>query len=139
MGYILKKGTGNSGGGDATKANQEIQINQLLKNSGENSVFKESNDQSVFIDENGDSVFLKSGTGVNLINLIWLVAGNIELLLNKSTVINANIQCISFVAANPAALQVLVEAFLVTIQSKSIVNISYSEILATHTCYIVYQ
>ena len=64
MGYILKNGGG--GGGDATAANQTIQINsvtqqiqQLQDTTGAPSVFKDSNtDKSVFLDDTlSESVF----------------------------------------------------------------------------------
>ena len=56
MGYILKNNSGGGGGGDATAANQQIQINQLVENSGEVSVLKDTNDQSVFLDTTNLSV-----------------------------------------------------------------------------------
>jgi hypothetical protein len=75
MGYVIKKATG-SGGGDATAANQVIQINQealaalqttqiteaiatnaFITDSGGNSVFKDSNNDSNFQEVNGRSVF----------------------------------------------------------------------------------
>lgn len=69
MGYIIKAPTGGGGGGDATAANQVLQlaqdataanqlieINQLIENSGEASVLKDTNDQSVFLDNTNLSV-----------------------------------------------------------------------------------
>lgn len=67
-------GSGSGGGGDATAANQILQLNQdatvtkqvvqidqLTELSGQSSVFKEKNDESVFI-QNQDSVFVGDRT-----------------------------------------------------------------------------
>jgi hypothetical protein len=59
MGYILKKSTG--GGGNATAANQQKQIDQLAEISGYPSVLKDKVDESVFI-QNQDSVFVGDRT-----------------------------------------------------------------------------
>jgi hypothetical protein len=138
MGYILK--TAAAAGGDATAQNQTVQIDQLLDTSGTPSVFKDPvNDLSVFIDGNGESVFFRTGSQTSILGLIRTdlstLAGNVQ----NSITINSNITCTSFVAANPTALQILVQAFLAANLGIVIVNISYSEILASHTCYIVYQ
>jgi hypothetical protein len=57
MGYIIKSPTG-GGGGDATSANQQIQIQQLDNAGGSSSVFKDpASDVSVFQDNSNNSVF----------------------------------------------------------------------------------
>jgi hypothetical protein len=137
MAYILKAA---AAGGDATKGDQLTQIAQLTDASGQPSVFKDPvNDLSVFIDVNGESVFFRTGTRISILGFISTNVSLLLALLQKTNTIGSSITCTSFVAANPAALQVLVQAFFAANQGITIVNISYSEIVASHTCYIVYQ
>jgi hypothetical protein len=139
MGYIIKGAA--AAGGDATNAAQKQQIFQLTDSSGQPSVFKDLiNDLSVFIDGNGESVFFKTGSQVSILQLVWTSITDLNIVLSKSTKVSGSTLCISFTAASPAALQILVQAFLVTIPLSSIVNMSYTNTGATnHFCYITYN
>lgn len=53
--------TGGGGGSNATAANQQIQIDQILAGSAQPSIFKDVADHSVFSKTNGASVFGNSG------------------------------------------------------------------------------
>lgn len=140
MGYIIKAAAA-AGGGDATKGNQNVQIDQLTDASGQPSVFKDLiNDLSVFIDGNGESVFFKTGSQVSILQLVWTSITDLNTVLSKSTKVTGGTLCISFTAASPAALQILVQTFLGTIPLSSIVNMSYTDGGGTnHHCYITYN
>jgi len=156
MGYILKKGDG-AGAGDATAANQVLQLAQdatevtaneikvqvtgtnnyltdALSNSvfsgvGTQSVFKGTTNNSVFTDINSESVFKFPISGV---------AGDesaiIKPILNDT---NKPFTVTSFTAASLAATTALLQTFLNT-QDCIIVNISFSQSALSHDILLVY-
>ena len=74
---------------DATAANQLIEINQLIENSGEVSVLKDTNDQSVFLDNNNNLSVFKDPTGnsnfyQNGSVAFWSEANNVQLQSSNS-------------------------------------------------------
>jgi hypothetical protein len=139
MGYILK--TAAAGAGTATKANQNIQIDQLTDTSGQPSVFKDTtSDLSVFLSGLGESVFCEPGTLTPSLPKITNSSAQIQTYITKSVNVGSGTLCVSFTAATPAALQILVQAFLAVPAAKIIVNMSYTDAGAgNHHCYITYN
>jgi hypothetical protein len=142
MGYIIKAPTG-GGGGDATAANQVIQINELKIDSTEPSVFKVeaglSGDKSVFTDYNGFSTF-----NDELRNSVFKF--NDKSIFEKTKISYASglvgTNCVSFQNATPALLAADIQTFLRTGQY-AIINICYADAGGVapnpHTALIIYN
>ena len=110
MGILIKESSG--GGGDATAANQQTQINLEYDFFANESVFK---------DLNGFSVFMDSGKSVAD------RANQIALLLTNSIVSNpSNTFVTSFTSTTLAGVAALLETFLQANPAISIINISFS-------------
>ena len=139
MGYILKKPTGGAGGGDATAANQQKQIDQLTElsaypsvlkdnvdlsvfyNPTQRSVFKDdSTAESVFKDSAGDTVFIKGGKTVT-----DRVSVTFDLLV-KTNLTLATTVVTSFTDTTLAGVATQLETFLQANVGIYIVNISFS-------------
>jgi hypothetical protein len=133
------------GGGDATAANQVLQlaqdateltlintngvlsqINDLLNNNGGNlqSVFKNTNQQSVFTDElsNRESLFYKS-----IRNLQTGGLGNVN-----------NILCISFTNTTAAAVANDLQTFL-SVNNCFICGLTATQSIGSHDLYLLYS
>lgn len=136
---ILKNPAGGGGAGSATASNQKTQINQLIDSTGEPSIFKDlTNDLSVFLSGAGESVFLEPGSSTSSLNKISNTLSGLASATAKSLLTSSGTTCISFAAATPAALQILVQAFLST-NTCVIMNLSYTESGgANHHCFLTY-
>jgi hypothetical protein len=177
MGYIIKAPTGGGGGDataanqvlqlaqDATAANQQIEINQLIENSGEASVLKDTNDQSVFLDNtnlsvlkdpvSGDSNFYLNGSVA-----YWGQTNNGELQSLSATLVdirtflqnsftnngslfspNTNNGVQTFTDTTLAGVGTQLETFLQSAGTRiAIKNISFSSGgVAQHDIILVYQ
>jgi len=137
MGYIIKSPTG-AGGGDATAANQQKQIDQLTELSTYPSVLKDNADLSVFYNPTQRSVFKEDATGESVFkdpsNVSVFVSGpksiadltNTTLnLLTKINVSTSSTVVTSFTSTTLAGVATLLETFLQA-NAVTIVNISFS-------------
>ena len=150
MGYIIKSPTG-GGGGDATAANQQKQIDQLAEASGYPSVLKDNADLSVFynptqrsvfkIDATGESVFKDPNSGSNVfigdINNLSVFKNSLGKTITeifdaylsqyvKQVIPAASTVVTSFTSTTLAGVATLLETFLQTNPGITIVNISFS-------------
>jgi hypothetical protein len=138
MGYIIKAPTG-GGGGDATAANQQIQINELKIDSTEPSVFKVegglSGDKSVFTDYNGFSTF-----NDELRNSVFKI--NDKSIFEKSKITDTSAftgtSCISFQNTSPALLAADIQTFLRS-GIYAIISICYADHASNYTALIIYN
>jgi hypothetical protein len=127
MGYIIKSPTG-GGGGNATAANQQKQIDQLADLSAYPSVLKDNADLSVFKDNNGDSVFTDTGASVFIASgkSVGDRAYFINENLSRSIRTTTSTTVTSFTSTTLAGVATLLETFLQANPSIYIVNISFS-------------
>jgi len=138
MGYVLK-----NNGGDATAANQVIQINQLTPDSSGDSVLKDYNNEgvlqekvtgsnankSVFKDVNLESVFIDKNTGISI--------------FKKQIQTYATTQVFTATDSSVSDLGTQVQTFLSTNPGIFIMSITYGDSggvgALAHSCMIVYN
>jgi hypothetical protein len=117
MGYIIKAPTGGGGGGDATAANQTLQLAQIEDQSINQSVLKDTNGNSVLKDISEISVFNDNITRESVFknnqNESVFKTTNNDSIFDKSKISSATTtRTQAFSDANAAALAVQIQSWL---------------------------